>query len=139
MSFLLSAISIGGGANLGPEQALGNVGAGVCNYILEIFPNMFQTKKEKNLFFLSGMSGVLGCLFPCPLLGATMVAEIADSPGTYVEHMTLYSISSIAAFTTFYWISGYSFIGKEPDFKKQSKSITNIKCYSISITFRSSQ
>ena len=97
---LLSAISIAGGANLGPEQALvsarnrssisihvcrcivacqqGNLGGGLATLINKYMD--FESKEDQDLMVLSGMSGAMGAVFPTPVLAVLMIHELASPP-----------------------------------------------------------
>jgi H+/Cl- antiporter ClcA len=94
---LLSAISIAGGANLGPEQALvniklislvvscvmlrllqGNLGGGLATLINRRME--FENKDDQDLMILAGMSGAMGALFPTPVLAVLMIHELGKPP-----------------------------------------------------------
>lgn len=77
MTLLLSAISIAGGAALGPEQAMGNLGGGIGTLITE---NIKYTKDDADLIVLTGMSAAMGALFPTPILGVLMIHELGNPP-----------------------------------------------------------
>lgn len=78
-TYVLSAISLMGGATLGPEQGLGNLGGGLATYIVE--NNYLQLKHDDTkLFILAGMASALGALFPSPMLGASMIYELGNPP-----------------------------------------------------------
>lgn len=114
ITYLISALSLGGGATLGPEQALvsllftrfsllfryfkhsfftlsstlfsskGNLGGGLAYYIKDFAE--FEDKEYDQVFVLAGMASALGALFPSPMLGALMMHELGEPP-KYV-HLT---------------------------------------------------
>ena len=103
LTFILSAVSIAGGASLGPEQALvsvcilvstrllpytlysntcnlfvqGNVGGGLTTYLAEYFK--FGAENSK-LLVLTGMAAAMGGVFPTPVLGVLMIHELGSPP-----------------------------------------------------------
>jgi len=105
---LLSAISLGGGANLGPEQAMGNLGGGLANILAERM--QLENKEDQKLCVLSGMSGAMGALFPTPVLGVLIIHELGNPPKSYMESTLLMSIPAIASFLVLYTLSEYTWI-----------------------------
>ena len=109
LTFLISAISLGGGASLGPEQALGNLGGGIATFLTQIIPaEHLQSTDDKNLLVLSGMSAAMGALFPSPMLGVMMIHELGNPPKTYMESIIVMSIGAISAFLVFYALLDYT-------------------------------
>eukprot|EP00604_Paraphysomonas_vestita_P002665 CAMPEP_0174818608 /NCGR_PEP_ID=MMETSP1107-20130205/1393_1 /TAXON_ID=36770 /ORGANISM="Paraphysomonas vestita, Strain GFlagA" /LENGTH=307 /DNA_ID=CAMNT_0016030717 /DNA_START=45 /DNA_END=965 /DNA_ORIENTATION=+ len=99
---VISALSLAGGANLGPEQAMGNVGGGLATVICDYF--RFEDHETKNLLVLTGMSGAMGALFPTPLLGVLMIHELGNPPRGFMESTLLMSVAAIMAFVVYYQI-----------------------------------
>jgi len=111
LTFLISAISLGGGASLGPEQALGNLGGGIATFLTQSIPAehfLSQSTDDKNLLVLSGMAGAMGALFPSPMLGVMMIHELGNPPKTYMESIIVMSIGAISAFLVYYALLGYT-------------------------------
>ena len=109
LTFLISAISLGGGASLGPEQALGNLGGGIATYLTQVIPaEHLPSADDKNLLVLSGMAGAMGALFPSPMLGVMMIHELGHPPKTYMESIIVMSIGAISAFLVYYALIGYT-------------------------------
>lgn len=73
----VSGVSLIGGASLGPEVALGQMGGGAGQYIAERRKLDDDTTKEQAL---SGMAGAFGGLFSSPLLASILVLEISSPP-----------------------------------------------------------
>lgn len=73
----VSAVSLVGGASLGPEVALGQMGGGTGGYIAE--RRGLDDDRTKELT-LSGMAGAFGGLFSSPLMATILVLEIARPP-----------------------------------------------------------
>lgn len=78
ITYFISALSLAGGATLGPEQALGNLGGGIAYYITSLVD--FEDEDYNKIFVLSGMASALGALFPSPMLGALMMHELGEPP-----------------------------------------------------------
>lgn len=108
LTFLISAISLGGGASLGPEQALGNLGGGIATFITHRIPS--ESAEDKNLLVLAGMSAAMGALFPSPMLGVMMIHELGNPPKTYMESIIVMSIGAIAAFLVYYALLGTTYV-----------------------------
>jgi H+/Cl- antiporter ClcA len=77
-TYVISMVSLAGGATLGPEQALGNLGGGIAYYISHVVD--FEDEDYNKVFVLAGMASALGALFPTPMLGALMMHELGEPP-----------------------------------------------------------
>jgi len=100
-TILLSAISLAGGASLGPEQALGNLGGGAATFLTEnVFK--FEDSDYSKLTVLAGMTASLGALFPTPVLGVLMFHELGNPPKTYMESTLVLSSGAIVSFLVYY-------------------------------------
>lgn len=78
-TIIISAISLAGGASLGPEQGLGNLGGGLATYFTHEYLS-FDDDDYRKLSVLAGMAASLGALFPSPLLGVLMFQELGNPP-----------------------------------------------------------
>ena len=103
----LSAISLAGGACLGPEQALGNLGGGFATFVSEKIG--FSTDDAK-LVVLSGMTAALGALFPSPMLGVLMMYELGNPPKSYMESIIVLSFSGIVSFAVYYELAEKTYL-----------------------------
>lgn len=108
-TFLLSLVSLSGGATLGPEQALGNLGGGLATYLVEKWIK-FEDKDYNKLFVLSGMAAALGALFPTPILAVLMLHELGNPPKSYMESTLILACSSCTAFLVYYGVISKGYI-----------------------------
>jgi H+/Cl- antiporter ClcA len=105
----VSAVSLIGGASIGPEVALGQMGGGAGGYIAERRGLDAATAKENTL---SGMGGAFGGLFSSPFVATALVMEVAAPPreryGT-----TFYAtvVSSTISFAIYFAIIGSVLFG----------------------------
>lgn len=107
-TIVISAISLAGGACLGPEQGLGNLGGGAATYLVE---NVFEFDDDAypKIVVLSGMASALGALFPTPLLGVIMFHELGHPPRTFMETTLTLSAGACTAFLVYYSLVNESF------------------------------
>eukprot|EP01033_Poteriospumella_lacustris_P006619 gene6619-4769_t len=99
-TYVISMVSLAGGATLGPEQALGNLGGGIAYYISHVVD--FEDEDYNKVFVLAGMASALGALFPTPMLGALMMHELGEPPKSYMESTIILSISAMVGFVIYY-------------------------------------
>jgi len=105
----VSAVSLIGGASLGPEVALGQMGGGTGRYIAERRGLNDDRAKEQTL---SGMAGAFGGLFSSPLMATILVLEIARPPrrrwgGSFYGSVVASSVS----LGLYFAIAGSVFLG----------------------------
>jgi H+/Cl- antiporter ClcA len=100
ITYAISMMSLAGGATLGPEQALGNLGGGIAYYISHIVD--FEDEDYDKIYVLAGMASALGALFPTPMLGALMMHELGEPPKSYMESTIILSISAMVGFVIYY-------------------------------------
>jgi H+/Cl- antiporter ClcA len=104
-TFMISGIGLGGGANLGPEQALGNLGGGIGTYLAHDDPFKFGfDEDDRKLLVLAGMCGALGALFPSPILGVLMIYELGNPPKSMMESIVILSSAAFTGFLIYYAI-----------------------------------
>mmetsp|Transcript_22329 Transcript_22329/g.32522 ORF Transcript_22329/g.32522 Transcript_22329/m.32522 type:complete len:546 (-) Transcript_22329:316-1953(-) len=115
---LLSAISVAGGANLGPEQALGNLGGGLATVINKRI--QLEDKDHTNLLVLVGMAGAMGCLFPTPVLAVLMIHELGAPPKSFMESTLLMGIPAIISFIVFYALEEKTYLERLSPFYQLS-------------------
>ena len=111
-TFLISTISLMGGANVGPEAALANLGGFFGCFTLKFVK--FDNPEDKKLLVLAGMSAALGCLFPFPMLSCLLILELTDLPKAKqgMEAVIVLSFASIVAFSVFYGVEPYTAIAR---------------------------
>ena len=110
LTFFLSMGSLAGGASLGPEQALSNLGGGMATYLAEHYPEDRMDSDDRKLLVLSGMSAALGALFPTPLLAVLMIHELGNPPRAYMESIAILSCGACTAFVVYYWLIEYTWV-----------------------------
>ena len=105
----VSAVSLIGGASLGPEVALGQMGGGTGSYIAERRKLDDDAKKE---YSLSGMAGAFGGLFSSSLMATILVLEISAPPRSRRGNTFFASIvSSSVSLGLYFAIAGSVFLG----------------------------
>ena len=108
LTVFISAVSLAGGASLGPEQAMGNLGGGLATYVVE---NIAEFEDDyKKVVVLCGMSAALGALFPTPILGVLMIYELGDPPRPYMESVLLLSCGACASFLVYYALEDKTYL-----------------------------
>ena len=104
----VSAVSLMGGASLGPEGGLGMMGGGLGDWIAKRTRADAGTRKAHTL---TGMAGAFGGLFTAPLLGPLMIAEIArPEGGRPVERLIPTVVASTLGFAVLYPVIGHTFL-----------------------------
>lgn len=105
----VSAVSLIGGASLGPEVALGQMGGGTGSYIAERRKLDDDAKKEH---VLAGMAGAFGGLFSSSLMATILVLEISAPPRSRSGNTFFASIvSSSVSLGLYFAIAGSVFLG----------------------------
>jgi chloride channel protein, CIC family len=108
-SVAVSAVSLMGGASLGPEGGLGLLGGGLGDWVSERTGAGPETRRAHTL---TGMAGAFGGLFTAPLLGPLMIAEVArpgrDRP---IERLIPTVVASTLGFAVLYPVIGHTFLG----------------------------
>ncbi len=104
----ISAVSLIGGASLGPEVALGSMGGGLGSWIAQ---RRSLSDTDSKALSLSGMAGAFGGLFSSPLIAVVLVLEIAR-PNRSVSGHAFYAslVSSAASFGIYFAIAGSVFL-----------------------------
>jgi H+/Cl- antiporter ClcA len=96
----ISMISLAGGANLGPEAGLANLGGGVATWLVARM--RFDDADDGKLIVLSGMTSALGALFPTPILAVLMIFELGKPPKSFMESTIVLSFAAIVSFSVYY-------------------------------------
>jgi H+/Cl- antiporter ClcA len=114
---LISAVSLIGGASLGPEKALGSMGGGVGTWLAK---RRQLDSEESELNVLSGMAGAYGGMLSSPVIVVMLLLEVGR-PGGNRFTKTLYStiIASSVSFGIYFAIAGAVFfdIYKVPQYQ----------------------
>jgi H+/Cl- antiporter ClcA len=105
----VSAVSLIGGASLGPEVALGSMGGGAGTWLAR---RRGLGNDETKAATLSGIGGAFGGLFSSPLMAVILVLEIA-LPSRSVTGRAFYAtvVSSSISFGIYFAIAGSVFLG----------------------------
>ena len=104
LTFLLSLISLCGGATLGPERALSNIGGGLATFFANKW-NIFEDKDDRKLVVLGAIAACISTVLPSPMLSVLMIHELTHPSRSYIESLTLLTIPA-----TVCWIVYYGFL-----------------------------
>lgn len=105
----ISAISLAGGACLGPEACLGNFSGGLGTFISERIE--FEHEEDRKLFVLSSMSAALGCLFPSPFQAVLMIIELcAKLPKPFMETVSACTLPAMVGFSVYFSLSELAYL-----------------------------
>ena len=105
----VSAVSLAGGASLGPEDALGKLGGGLGTWVSERKKLDERTRATNTL---TGISGAYGGMLSSPILASILTLELAR-PQTQrlAETLTAGLLSASVAFAVYFPIAGSTFVG----------------------------
>jgi H+/Cl- antiporter ClcA len=105
----VSAVSLIGGASVGPEVALGQMGGGSADLIAS---RQKLDEDESKALTLAGMAGAFGGLFSSPLLASLLVLEVSRTALGRFERAFFGSlIASSISFGITFAIAGSIFLG----------------------------
>ncbi len=113
----ISAVSLIGGASLGPEKALGSMGGGVGTWIAE---RRALGNEDSRVNVLSGMAGAYGGLLSSPVIVVMLLIEVGRPGGDKFTKTLLGSIiASSISFGIYFAIGGALFLDiyKVPQYK----------------------
>lgn len=134
--FVTSCLSLGLGASVGPEAAMGNAGGAIGSLIGNMRD---QSDRRKAISAFCGMAGAMGALFPSPMLAVLLMHELSvtSRPGDsrfnaavtapiesfvdgatdpslaqhdFMEQVTLGGIAATAGYAVFYGLAEYTYI-----------------------------
>jgi H+/Cl- antiporter ClcA len=105
---LISAVSLIGGASLGPEKALGSMGGGAGTWVAK---RRKLNSEDSEVNVLAGMAGAYGGLLSSPVIVAMLFLEVGR-PGGNRFTKTIYStiVSSSVSFGIYFAIAGAVFL-----------------------------
>ena len=105
---LISAISLIGGASLGPEKALGSLGGGLGSWIAK---RKGLSTEDGHVNVLSGMAGAYGGMLSSPLIVVMLIVEVARPGGNRLTKTLLTTIvSSSIGFGIYFAVAGAVFL-----------------------------
>jgi H+/Cl- antiporter ClcA len=104
----VSAVSLVGGASLGPEKALGSMGGGVAGVISG---RAKLSAKDGETNTLSGFAGAYGGLFSSTVIVVMLIMEIAKPSGRrFVTALAGQIVASSVSFGIYFAIAGSVFL-----------------------------
>lgn len=104
----VSAVSLIGGASLGPEAALGSMGGGIGSWLSA---RRGESEEVRRANTLNGMAGAYGGMLSSPILGTLLVLEIARLGGRrFVQVLTGGALASAISFAIYFPIAGSLFL-----------------------------
>ena len=114
---LISAVSLMGGASLGPEKALGSMGGGAATWIAR---RRALGTEDSQVNVLSGMAGAYGGMLSSPVITVMLLLEVGLPGGNRFTKTLLGTIiASSISFGIYFAIAGSLFLGiyKVPQYK----------------------
>ena len=114
---LISAVSLMGGASLGPEKALGSMGGGVATWIAR---RRALGTEDSQVNVVSGMAGAYGGMLSSPVITVMLLLEVGRPGGNRFTKTLLGTIiASSVSFGIYFAIAGSLFLGiyKVPQYK----------------------
>lgn len=108
-TMLVSAVSLIGGASVGPEKALASMGGGAGNWVAQ---RRGLGKEDSQVNVLAGIAGIFGGLFSSPVIVVMLILEIAR-PGGNRFRKTLVTdiVAASVSFGVYFAIAGAVFLG----------------------------
>jgi H+/Cl- antiporter ClcA len=104
----ISAVSLIGGASLGPEKALGSMGGGAGTWIAK---RRALDKEDSQVNALSGMAGAYSGLLSSPVITVMLILEVARPGGDrFTKTITSAIVSSSVGFGIYFAIAGAVFL-----------------------------
>jgi H+/Cl- antiporter ClcA len=105
----VSAVSLMGGASLGPEKALGTMGGGAGTWISE---RRRLSQDDSKLNTLSGFAGAYGGMFSSTVIVTMLILEVARPGGRRLTKALLGTVvSSSVSFAIYFVVAGSVFLG----------------------------
>ena len=105
----VSAVSLIGGASVGPEKVLTSIGGGVGSWMAQ---RRGLSEEDSEVNTLAGVAGIFGGLFSSPVIVVMLILEVAR-PGGHRFSKTLVTdiVASSASFGIYFAIAGAVFLG----------------------------
>jgi H+/Cl- antiporter ClcA len=105
----VSALSLIGGASVGPEKALASTGAGVGSWLSE---RRRLDEEDCQVNTLTGIAGIFGGLFSSPVIAVMLVLEVARPGGRRFSKTLITEIAAASiSFGIYFAIAGAVFLG----------------------------
>ena len=105
----VSAVSLIGGASVGPEKVLASIGGGVGSWMAQ---RRGLGKEDSQVNTLAGIAGIFGGLFSSPVIVVMLILEVAR-PGGHRFSKTLVTdiVAASVSFGIYFAIAGAVFLG----------------------------
>jgi H+/Cl- antiporter ClcA len=104
----VSAVSLIGGASLGPEKALGSMGGGLGTWMAD---RRGLETEDAQVNTLAGFAGAYGGLFSAPLIVVMLIMEIARPGGQrFTKALASQIVASSVSFGIYFAIAGAVFL-----------------------------
>jgi H+/Cl- antiporter ClcA len=105
---VVSAVSLIGGASLGPEKALGSIGGGAGSWIAQ---RRKLSREDAQLCTLSGFGGAYGGLFSSTVIVVMFILELARPGGhRFAKALVGQIVASSVSFGIYFAIAGAVFL-----------------------------
>ncbi len=106
---VVSAVSLIGGASLGPEKALGTMGGGAASWMAK---RRALDKEDSQVNTLAGFAGAYGGLFSSTVIVVMLILEVARPGGRRLaKALAAEIVASSVSFGIYFAIAGAVFVG----------------------------
>jgi len=106
----VSAVSLLGGASLGPEKALGSMGGGLGSWIAE---RRGLKTEDAQVNTLAGFAGAYGGLFSSTVIVVMLIMELARPGGKrFTKALAAQIVASSVSFAVYFAIAGAVFLDR---------------------------
>jgi H+/Cl- antiporter ClcA len=108
-TIVVSAVSLIGGASVGPEKALASIGGGFGSWLGR---RRGLAEEDCEVNTLAGIAGVFGGLFSSPVIAVMLILEIARPGGRRLSKSLVTEIAAASiSFGIYFVIAGAVFLG----------------------------
>ncbi len=105
----VSAVSLIGGASVGPEKVLASMGAGAGSWMAR---RRRLGKEDSQVNTLAGIAGVFGGLFSSPIIVVMLILEVARPGGQrFSKTLATNIVAASVSFGIYFAIAGAVFLG----------------------------
>jgi len=105
----VSAVSLIGGASVGPEKMLSSIGGGVGSWIAR---RRRLGKEDSQVNTLAGIAGIFGGLFSSPVIAVMLILEVARPGGNrFSKALVADIVAGSVSFGIYFAVAGAVFLG----------------------------